>query len=316
MNRKQGFTLIELLVVMAIIAILLSLLLPAVQKARQAAKQLKDATQISQVHKGWLIYANEADGRFPTPGYVNRLALDLGAGSSEVQGRGPEDHEKNNSSHMLSLCIQRALFQTEILFGPTEINPAVIAKNNYNYNRYDPADDVYWWGDITDPGGYSTLLEDGGAKGAMPVLLNDFCVTSYAHVPITGRRKTNQWKNSLDSAFAAVGTRGPKNGILLPPTDEDASLTYQIHGGPGSWEGNICYNDNRVAFETGMYPQIANFRNQDGDTVPDNLFSDQTDNNGEAPDGDYTGFDNFMGLIPYDGLTATAEIDPDRLQWD
>ena len=53
MKNKTGFTLIELLVVMAIIALLLGLLLPALAKARNTARQVKDATQIKQVHTAW-----------------------------------------------------------------------------------------------------------------------------------------------------------------------------------------------------------------------------------------------------------------------
>ena len=73
MRRRKGFTLIELLVVMAIIALLLGLLLPALAKARATARQVKDATQIGQIHKGWLIWAREFDGILPLPGLVNRV---------------------------------------------------------------------------------------------------------------------------------------------------------------------------------------------------------------------------------------------------
>ena len=40
-KRNTGFTLIELLVVIAIIAVLIALLLPAVQSAREAARDRK-----------------------------------------------------------------------------------------------------------------------------------------------------------------------------------------------------------------------------------------------------------------------------------
>ena len=84
MKNKNGFTLIELLVVMAIIALLLGLLLPALTKARNTARQVKDATQIKQIHTGWVTKGSETPrGIFPLPGEINRIGV--------LPGRGDED---------------------------------------------------------------------------------------------------------------------------------------------------------------------------------------------------------------------------------
>ena len=65
MRKRNGFTLIELLVVMAIIALLLGLLLPALAKARATARQVKSATQLNQIHKGFLIFSTNDNDIFP-----------------------------------------------------------------------------------------------------------------------------------------------------------------------------------------------------------------------------------------------------------
>jgi len=239
MNRKRGFTLIELLVVMAIIALLISLLLPALAKARAQAKLLKDGTQVEEVQQSWLIYANQNEGRFPTPGLIDRQAdQDLGR---QVPGRGPEDQNVNTTANMYSACIAQNYFTPELVVGPTEPSGNVIVMDNYNYTTYDPVADSYW-----DPAFRSEL---------------DFlCHTSYAHSPIVGERKTRQWRNSMDSDYAVAGNRGVKNGADDDPDLYNDSITLQIHGGSKQWVGNVCLNDNHIEVLQTFYPEGVQYR--------------------------------------------------------
>jgi len=61
-GAKGAFTLIELLVVIAIIAILAAMLLPALQKAREKARQSVCLSQLKQLGLGELMYAQEWNG--------------------------------------------------------------------------------------------------------------------------------------------------------------------------------------------------------------------------------------------------------------
>ena len=85
-TNKSGFTLIELLVVIAIIALLLGILLPALSKARAKARQVKDSTQLSQIHKSMATFASDQNGIFPTPGLIQRQQYTV-AGSLVVAWR-------------------------------------------------------------------------------------------------------------------------------------------------------------------------------------------------------------------------------------
>ncbi|MHC4413999.1 MAG: type II secretion system protein [Planctomycetota bacterium] len=294
MKRNRGFTLIELLTVMAIISLLIGLLLPALAQARAKAQLTKDQAQIKQIHTSWITFARDYEGAFPTPGLINRDQVDIGDGQGfrEIPGRGPEDVERNISANMYSACIMQNYFTPQVVVAPTEPSGYVLVKDDYDWGVYKPLDDVYW---------DDTFQTD----------LDELCHASYAHMPIAGERKINQWKDSMDSKFAIAGNRGVEDGSLSADIYE-TSVTLEFHGGRKQWVGNICYNDNHLDLTQTFWPEGITYLDitQDPPTRPDNLFYNDTGTSQESGEGR----DIWLTLISdigSDGIDLTGGV-----EWD
>jgi prepilin-type N-terminal cleavage/methylation domain-containing protein/prepilin-type processing-associated H-X9-DG protein len=69
----HGFTLVELLVVIGIISVLIAMLLPALNKARESAKQVSCASNLRQIGMAAQMYANENHGWLPYAEYTSSI---------------------------------------------------------------------------------------------------------------------------------------------------------------------------------------------------------------------------------------------------
>jgi prepilin-type N-terminal cleavage/methylation domain-containing protein/prepilin-type processing-associated H-X9-DG protein len=86
-KRRAGFTLVELLVVIAIIGVLVALLLPAIQAAREAARNTQCKNNLRQIGVAMLNYET-AKGEFPAGGWGFRWMGDPDRGSGPPQPGG------------------------------------------------------------------------------------------------------------------------------------------------------------------------------------------------------------------------------------
>ncbi len=269
-SLDQGaFTLIELLVVIAIIALLISILLPALGAARDAARRIKDGTQVRNVIQAMVAHALASEDNYPLPS-----RLDPGDASSSLAGS-----TKDTTGNILSILIASGAISTELAVSPAEANGSQVAiLRTYQFDQPNFAPDparAFW-----DPG-FAGTPEDTGDTKHTPGISNN----SYAHIPPFGKRR-KLWSNTFSTTEAVFGNRGPVYLLtnasatgqwqLAPGETGETSYTLLIHGPRKSWEGNIGYNDGHVTFETTPYPHGLTYQQSgSGRTRPDNLFLDE-----------------------------------------
>jgi prepilin-type N-terminal cleavage/methylation domain-containing protein/prepilin-type processing-associated H-X9-DG protein len=283
--KKRAFTLIELLVVIAIIALLVGILLPALGKARQSARQLKDSTQIRGITQSMVVWANNNSGEYPIPSRIDPTTNTTAA----------VGEAKNNTSAVLSVLIFNGNISPEICISPAESNTGAVQRDeNYEYNN--PAGASMPQNALWDPRFRGTPIAEGSASAPDPASPN-ISNNSYAHTVFFGKRRA-QWADTFSTTEAVFGNRGPEfamtnndQGVYPQATGRwtlstgvlgTGSNTLLIHGGRSTWEGNIGYNDGHVGFETKPNPDGITYRKSTGNplTVTDNLFVNETDEQG------------------------------------
>jgi prepilin-type N-terminal cleavage/methylation domain-containing protein len=314
-TNKSGFTLIELLVVIAIIALLLGILLPALSKARAKARQVKDSTQLSQIHKSMATFASDQNGIFPTPGLIQRQQYNGGW----VPGRGDEDFAANNHANLFSALIQQNFLSPQILVNPSEVNARVVIDADYNYTEYKPLQGSFW--DMA-PGYEGSSSPDEVGPSGFRADLDVESNTSYATMLINGQRKRKQWRDSLASDFVIMGTRGPGSNLGTEQvvggggdgSVYEESKTLGIFGGRSEFWANHVYNDGHVEYTNQLAPEGHGKFQLDGQYVEDDVYTHQdTTATGSNPKS--AGNDAFLCIVKSIG-TDPYEYTDYECTWD
>jgi type II secretory pathway pseudopilin PulG len=281
--HAHGVTLVELLAVVAIITLLIGLLLPALSRTLSVSRTMRDGTQIKSIHQSMMAHAGSSKGqRMPTPGLINRVGT--------VPGSGAEDYSQNRTQRLYSALVAENLFNTDILIGPTEVNPQVRQLADYNYDAYQPASDSYW-----DP---AMQAQVGGMAGSTQV-----SHTSYAHLVLVGYRKTERWRATGDSSTVHMGTRGVKDGLTQGP-DYTNSPTLRLHGSSRMWAGNLCFADNHVEFVETFTPEGVAWECDTAPLTKDNIFAAEFTQGACVPRNSagqpqvFAGGDTWLGIHP------------------
>ena len=163
-------------------------------------------------------------------------------------------------------------FSPELCVGPTEPSAYVYVKHDYDWDLYNPIENVHW---------------DDSFKASLQYESH----LSYAQMPLFGKRRAREWRESGNSKFAIVGNRAVRFGTL-DETRYNESVTLKIHGGARQWIGNVAFNDNHIETFNTFTPEGLSYQSQ-GVSQADNLYR----NDSGSHQTNITGHDIWLAVI-------------------
>lgn len=219
-HKRAGFTLIELLVVVSIIALLIGILLPALGRARKQAQQLTDGTQVREMQRALINFAQDNGDSYPRPVALDRF--DYTEGSQEgVNSVTDADYEtKERSGAVFSILILDGQVVPEQCVSPAEADGSIRPDPNFETGNpglannparalWDPAfigtrdtNDGFWQSEN------SSQINTGNRKDDI-VNAGDGSNFSYAHTPLIGNRRSVYWAANYSATQPVLANRGP-----------------------------------------------------------------------------------------------------------
>jgi prepilin-type N-terminal cleavage/methylation domain-containing protein/prepilin-type processing-associated H-X9-DG protein len=306
-TSKRAFTLIELLVVVSIIGLLIGILLPALGRAKKNAQQIKCASQLREVHRGFTTFAQGNRDRYPTPAALDRLnytEIDHGGTPGMIDDNTDAAEKlKNRTGAVLSFLIYQAFFPPELCITPAEAEGLIHKDPDFEQGEVrgtgDPTRAIWDPKFVGTPSPNDFIPSGVTTDGNNPP---DIAIpgqggnNSYAMIPLWGDRHRLYYGLTYSSNEPLIGNRGPKYLEPDPPVS-GATVVYEllmgqgapslqgvnsttllIHGGKRTWEGNLAYNDGHVSFEPQAWPSNVRMIWLDSGQevqVTDNVFVDE-----------------------------------------
>lgn len=272
---RRGFTLVDLIALIIAISIIAFVAFEFFARASTgsgSARQLKDSTQVRGISQSMIVWANNNNGEYPLPS-----RLDLSDLTVAEKGRG-----KDTTANIFSILNYNGMISPGICVSPSESNSSISVDQDYEFTS--PRSAVSPSGALWDPAFSADFTARGGGN------------LSYGHLQPSGTRgvasspgvwateptgRLLAWRDTFDSTQAVLGNRGPEIASVgadyTPTMKNKSSNTFLIHGGRGTWEGNIGYNDGHVTFETSLKPTGAlRYTSTSGERW-DSLFFDEPD---------------------------------------